>query len=76
MDIEEYSKFENLFLVELLDIYFDLNNYFEENAFDLLNSNSIYKSKEFIELIYNNTHTPIEDYDNSDEENNEFIYID
>lgn len=75
-NFEEYSRFEHLFLVELLDTYFNLNNFCSDNAFDILNSDNPNKSKDFIDLIYNNTITPLEELMDDEEDNDDFYYVD
>lgn len=72
---EEFERFEDNFLVEMLDLYNDINDYCKENAFDILNTNNYNKNTDFIDLIFNNTITPIEEELDEDSNDEEFIYV-
>lgn len=72
--IEDYQRFEDNFLLEMLDLYNDINDYCKKNAFDILNNNNYNKNTDFIKLIFNNTITPIEEL-NDDSNEEEFMYV-
>ena len=74
-DINKFVIFENYYLNDLLDIYFDINKYCKYNAFDILNTDNINKNSDFIEMIFKNINIPLED-DNIDEEDEVFFYLD
>jgi hypothetical protein len=74
-NIEDYQKFEDNYLIEMLDLYNDINSYCKNNAFDILNKNNKNnENNDFIQLIFNNTIIPSEELkDDSNDE--EFMYV-
>ena len=75
-DLEEFNKFQDFYLLDLIDIYFDINQYCKNNAFDILNSDNNNKNKDFIDLIYRNVYVPKEDLNDDEESDSEdFILI-
>ena len=74
-DLEEYKNFLDLYSLDLMDMYFDLNEYTRNNAFDLLNLNDTNKSNSFLDMIFKNIIIS-DNNDNDYESEEEFIYID
>lgn len=74
LDLEEFTRFQDYYLTDLIDIYTDLNDYCKNNAFDILNSDNINKNSDFIDLIFKNVYTPNENIiDDEESDNDEFI---
>lgn len=75
-DLEEYNNFLDIYSVDLIDIYFDLNEYTKNNAYDLLNIDDTNNTNSFLDMIYKNIFIPDIYNDNDYESEEEFIYID
>ena len=72
---ENKDKFEEIFSIDLLDIYRKFEIYNKKNAFDLL----IYPNKEnynqFIELIYQNVYFTFDNsFDDSEQSEEDILY--
>ena len=69
------QKFEELFSIELIDLFFQIKNYINENAIDLLNKNNYNQHSEFIDLIYKNVEFHHSDFDENTSDNDDFIEV-
>lgn len=69
------QKFEELFSIELIDLFFQIKNYINENAIDLLNKNNYKQHLEFVDLIYKNVIFNYNDFDEITSDNDDFLEI-
>ena len=69
------QKFDDLFSIQLLDLFFDIENFLKDNAISLLNKNNSYKQIEFIDMIYNNVVFNYTDFDGNNSENDDFVEV-
>ena len=69
------QKFEELFSIELIDLFFEIKKYINDNAVDLLNNNNNNQHLEFIDLIYQNIEFHNNDFNENTSDNDDFIEI-
>ena len=69
------QKFDDLFSIQLLDLLFDIENYFKDNAISLLNKNNRNKQIDFIDMIYDNVVFDYTDLDGNISDNDEFTEL-
>ena len=74
MDINR-QKFDDLFSIQLLDLFFDIENYLKDNAISLLDKNNRNKQIDFIDMIYNNVLFNYTDFDGNNSENDDFVEV-
>ena len=69
------QKFEELFTVELIDLYHKIQKLIKDDAVDLLNNNNFNQHIEFIDLIYKNIVFNYNDFDDNTSDNDDFLEI-
>ena len=69
------QKFDDLFSIQLLDLFFDIENFLKDNAISLLNKNNTYKQIEFIDMIYDNVVFDYSEFDGNTSDNDEFTEV-
>lgn len=68
-------KFDELFSIELIDLFYEIKNFINENAIDLLNKNNYKQHLEFVDLIYKNVIFNYNDFDEITSDNDDFLEI-
>ena len=69
------QKFEELFSIELIDLFHEIKILIKDNAIDLLNNNNFNQHLEFIDLIYKNVQFNYNDFDDNISDNDEFTEV-
>lgn len=69
------KKFDELFSIELIDLFHEIQNCIKDNAIDLLNNNNFNQHIEFVDLIYKNVIFNYNDFDDNTSDNDDFTEV-
>lgn len=68
------KKFEELFSIEIIDLFHEIKNCIKDNGIDILNTNSN-QHLEFMDLIYKNVIFHYNEFDENASDNDEFTEV-
>ena len=69
------QKFDDLYSIQLLDLFIDIQEFLKDNAIVLLNKNNRNKQIDFIDMIYKNVDFNCNDLDGNTSDNDDFVEI-
>jgi hypothetical protein len=69
------QKFDDLYSIQLLDLFIDIQEFLKDNAIVLLNKNNRNKQIDFIDMIYKNVDFYYNDLDGNNSDNEDFVEI-
>ena len=69
------QKFDDLYSIQLLDLFIDIQRFLKDNAIVLLNKNNRNKQIDFIDMIYKNVDFNCNDLDGNNSDNDDFVEI-